>query len=264
MSEQNDATAQPNTDTENYNNLKQSIDILTNEVKELRDEIESIGAKVKTETQITKMIKNELSIYTPTDQMQQIIAGAVGGVNRTMHQFTEQVGKDVGAIRNTFNLFTNKVETVIDNMRHDVDTNERRLNNQQQTIAAFRANQELLLQGNKEIKLLISGDKDSLLTQQEMMKQEARRMAADHNQMRDELREMTKLYGNIGNTTRENNRIINQILTREQDRQEKHDAMIAQLKQSAWYVASRGIAWAFTTGAVGTALVAIGQAMIGK
>lgn len=249
---------QPHTETEAL--IRQLEQRLSDKIDHKFDELKTeLQKEIPGEQSIKKMIKEELTAYTPTEAMQRMFGGFAGSLNQNFNTFKNEMNATVTTMGDTFIKFSSHTEAILGRLRYDLDEMGRQSDDNKQAIGVFKANQEALLTMVTRVDNAIrgDGDKNGLVGQVATTKLDVERIASDQSSMRADLAQLTTV-------STENARLHQEQLKREERRQKERDAMIQNFKQSAWYVATRGIAWAVGTGAVGTTLVALGQALIGQ
>jgi DNA repair exonuclease SbcCD ATPase subunit len=243
-------------------------------IEELRQEIKD---KVIPEEKITAMInatvQETFKAYPTRDEvkamMDSVIGGSVSGLNRSVSELTENVNKLSRNVDETFKGFTRQLmkhEHDIGELEHEQGAVKRRQDEQQNTLAALSANQEqmlTLLRRTEESARLTdqairgNGDeKKGINARVSMIESMLPTISANLEKLADVADKNAQL-------ATENARLHREQLAREQKREDDRQALYASLRQSAMYVVTRGGAWAVSTGVIGTALVAIGQALVG-
>lgn len=200
--------------------------------------------------------------YDTTQTIMMKVDSRIASINRSVGDLQGKIDTTMkGQLAALEKLFLDRIvplEKLAGQLDHNQDAIQRRQDEQQNAIAQYNANQLILLEMVTRVDDAIrgDGDKNGLIADHRAMRLEQGRLAEAQTLISQQLQNLTQVAS-------ENARLHREQLEREKKREAEREAFINSLKESARYVVTRGAAWAFGTGAVGTALVAIGQAMIG-
>lgn len=221
--------------------------------RETLTEVRDIKRELVNRDEINSMIQSrldsQLERYLTADQVIEIVNKTVGqavaGLNRTIKDGYESIDQTIG----TFSKNINKILDQHDNRltAHDtrLDRNDIRDEQHRDELSVINAQVLSFRPQLERIESHTTGNTSRLLTVEGSL-----RTQIDTN------RTLTQSMMN-------NSNLLQELLTREKQRADNRDQTVKRMKEGAFYVLTRGGAAAFGTGAITTALTALGQLIIG-
>lgn len=227
-------------------------------VADIQKTINDMTILIRTEDDIRGIFKEELTSRDTEKRLSHLIQKEVSLFVAGITRGIDDIKSSIGDIKQFTQVKFTEHESKININMDEIGIIKLTVNGFRENLASVKANQEQMLHMMERTDNAIHGkDGNGLVSKQAITSLQVEKMAVDQNLMRKDLHELTQI-------ARDNARLHNEQLNRENKREADRKAFYASLKESAWFVASRGAAWALGTGAVGTALVAIGHALIGS